>query len=171
MTDFKPKDLMHLNAADGWLEFDNCIEADKELNQITPAMQRHPEVLARRFNMLAKAECWHNAEQIAEELIELEPDSTFGWIHRSDALRRQDLTGTARMKLLPAVEMFPEDIAIRYNLACYECALGNISQAKSYLLDAFNLAHVQKCDDEWKKRMLADEDLKPLRDLWDTVEI
>jgi hypothetical protein len=38
---------------------------------------------------LAKAECWHNAEKIAEEIIELEPASTFGWIRRSDALRKQ----------------------------------------------------------------------------------
>ena len=171
MPEFEPHDQMHLNAADGWLDFDNCIEADKELKQITPEMQRHPEVLARRFNMLAKAECWHNAEKIAEEIIELEPASTFGWIRRSDALRKQDLTGTARMKLLPAAETFPEDIAIRYNLACYECVLGNIGQAKSYLLDALNLAHDQKCTDEWKKKMLGDEDLKPLWGLWDAVEI
>jgi predicted Zn-dependent protease len=171
MNDLEPHDWMHLNAADGWLDFDNCIEADKELKQITPAMQRHPEVLARRFNMLAKAECWHNAEQIAEEIIEVEPDSTFGWVHRSDALRRQDLTGTARMNLLPALATFPEDISIRYSLACYECLLGNVSQAKSHLQDAFNLAQNQKCTDEWKARMLADEDLKPLWDMWDTVEI
>lgn len=107
--DFEPRDHMHLNAADGWLEFDNCIEADKELKQITPAMQRHPEVLARRFNMWAKAECWYDAQKIAEEIIERMPASTFGWIHRSDALRKQDLPGTARMRLLPALEMFPED--------------------------------------------------------------
>jgi len=171
MNDLEPHDWMHLNAADGWLEFENCIEADKELNQITPAMQRHPEVLARRFTLLAKADCWYNAEKIAEEIIELEPASTFGWIHRSDALRRQDLTGTARMKLLPALEMFPEDIAIRYSLACYECLLGNVGQAKTYVFEAFNLAHEQKCTDEWKKRMLADEDLKPLWEIWDEVEI
>jgi len=171
MDDLGPQDLIRLNAADGWLEFDNCIEADKELNQITPALQRHPEVLARRFNLLAKADCWHNAEKIAEEIIELEPDSTFGWIRRSDALRKQDLPGTARMKLFPALGMFPEDIGIRYALASYECVLGNVPQGKIYILEAFNLAYEQKCAEEWKKRMLADEDLKPLWEIWDEVEI
>jgi Flp pilus assembly protein TadD len=152
MEELEPRDQMCLNAADGWLEFDNCIEAEKELKQIAPALQRHPEVLARRFNMLAKAECWCNAEKVAQEIIELMPASTFGWIHRSEALHKQNLTGTARMKLLPALQLFPADIAIRYNLACYECALGNIRQAKSLLLETFNLSHNQKCTDAWKGR-------------------
>jgi len=162
---------MRLNAVDGWLGFDNVIEADKELKQITPAMQRHPEVLARRCEMFAKAECWPKCEEVAEEIILLEPESTFGWVRRSFALHEQDLTATAREKLLPAVELFPEDITIRYNLACYECVLGNISQAKLHLAEAFNLAQNQNCTDQWKSQMLDDPDLKPLWGIWDEVEI
>src|SRR5208283_4971285 len=105
MTDLESQDLMHLNAADGWLGFDNVIEADKELKQIAPEMQRHPEVLARRCEMFAKAECWIKCEEVADEIILLEPESTFGWIRRSFALHEQKLTGTARMKLLPALEL------------------------------------------------------------------
>ena len=162
---------MRLNAADGWLGFDNVIEADKELKQITPTMQRHPEVLARRCEMFAKAECWLKCEEVAEEIILLEPESTFGWIRRSFALHEQDLTATAREKLLPAVDLFPDDITIRYNLACYECVLGNMSQAKLHLAEAFNLAHNQHCTDEWKSQMLGDPDLKPLWSISDEVEI
>jgi hypothetical protein len=171
MTDLEPKDWMHLDAAEGWLGLDNVVEADKELKQITPAMRHHPEVLARWHELFAKMECWDKCEQIAEEIVELEPESPFGWIHRSYALHEQKLTGMARMKLLPALEVFPEEITIRYNLACYECVLGNISQAKTYICEAFNLAHDQNCTDEWKQQMLADEDLKPLWRIWDEVEI
>jgi len=171
MDDLEPHDQMHLNAADGWLGFDNAIEADKELKQIAPEMQRHPEVLARWCEMFAKAECWPKCEEVADEIILLEPESTFGWIRRSFALHEQKLTGTARMKLLPALELFPEDITIRYNLACYECVLGNMSQAKLHLAEAFNLALDQDCTDEWKKQMLGDEDLKPLWGMWDEVDI
>jgi hypothetical protein len=71
MADLEPQDLMHLNAAEGWLGFGNVIEADKELKQITPAMQRHPEVLARWYEMFAKAECWPKCEEVAEEIIRL----------------------------------------------------------------------------------------------------
>jgi hypothetical protein len=47
------------------------------------------------------------------------------------------------LRLLP-VEMFPADFAIQFNLACYECVLGNISQGRLHLPDALNLAHHQK---------------------------
>ena len=94
MDELEPQDLMHLDAAEGWLGFGHVIEAEKELKQISPAMQRHPVVLEVRWNMWAKAECWDNCEKIAQELIELMPDSPFGWIHRSYALHEQDLTGT-----------------------------------------------------------------------------
>jgi thioredoxin-like negative regulator of GroEL len=171
VNDLEPHDLMRLNAADGWLGFDNVIEADKELKQITPTMQGHPEVLARRCEMFAKAECWPKCEEVAEEIILLQPESTFGWIRRSFALHEQNLTATAREKLLPAVDLSPEDISIRYNLACYECVLGNMSQARLHLAGAFNLAHNQNCTDEWKSRMLGDPDLKPLWGIWDEVEI
>ena len=170
MTDLEPHDQMHLNAADGWLGFDHVIEAEKELKQITPAMQHHPEVLAVRCKMWLKAESWVACEKVAQEIIDLEPESTFGWIHRSYALHEQKLTGTARMCLLPAVELFPDDITIRYNLACYECVLGNMNEAKAHLVKAFNLALTQDCYDEWKKLMLSDEDLKPLWGIWDESE-
>lgn len=167
MSDLEPQDQMHLNAADGWLGFDHVIEADKELKQITPEMQHHPEVLEVRCKMWLKAESWVACEKVAQEIIDLEPESPFGWIHRSYALHEQKLTGTARMCLLPAVEWFPNDITIRYNLACYECVLGNLNEAKAHLIKAFNLALAQDCCGEWKKQMLADEDLKPLWGIWD----
>ena len=69
MNDLEPHDLICLNAADGWLGFDNVIEADKELKQITAAMQQHPEVLARRCEMFARAECWPKCEEVAEEIL------------------------------------------------------------------------------------------------------
>lgn len=171
MDDLEPQDLMHLDVAEGWLGFGHVIEAEKELRQISLAMQRHPVVLEVRWNMWAKAECWDDCVKIAQELIDLMPDNTFGWIHRSYALHEQDLTGTARMYLLPAVARFPDDITIRYNLACYECVLGNMEEAKLHLTAAFNLALQQDCAQEWKEQMLGDEDLKPLWGIWDEDEI
>jgi hypothetical protein len=49
--------------------------------------------------------------------------------------------------------------------------MGNISQARAHLIDALNLAYAQKCSDDWKKRVLENEDLKPLWGLWDEVAI
>jgi len=171
MDDLEPHDVMHLNAAEGWLGLGNVIEADKELKQIAPAMRSHPEVMAVRYNMMAKAECWQACEEIADNLVTLVPESTFGWIHRSFALHEMKCTQEALDKLLPALDLFPDEILIRYNLACYECVLGNMSQAKLHLVEAFDLAHKQDCTDQWKASMLKDEDLKPFWDMWDEVEI
>ena len=147
MDDLGPQDIMRLNAAEGWLGLGNVIEADKEIKQITPAMREHPEVLAVRFGMMAKAECWQAFEEIADNLVTLAPESSFGWIHRSFAMHERKRTQEALDNLLPAVDLFPDEILIRYNLACYECVLENIRKAKLHLAEAFDLAHHQNCTD------------------------
>jgi Tfp pilus assembly protein PilF len=57
-------------------------------------------------------------------------------------------------------EDFPKEAIIFYNLACYECQLGETKSAKDYLKKAFEL------DLNWRKAALEDEDLKPL---WDSL--
>ena len=53
---------------------------------------------------------------------------------------------------------FPGEAIIYYNLACYDCQLGQIHSAKQYLKQAFRI------DSDWRLQALEDEDLKPL---WD----
>jgi hypothetical protein len=47
---------------------------------------------------------------------------------------------------------------MRYNLACYECKLGRLEQAKSWLEKAFELGDPKKI----KLMALEDPDLEPL---------
>ena len=47
---------------------------------------------------------------------------------------------------------------MRYNLACYECQLGRLSEAKQWLARAFPLADARKI----RAMALEDLDLKPL---------
>jgi predicted Zn-dependent protease len=162
MAELEPQDLMHLNAADGWLGLGDLMEANAELEQITPAMRLHPDVLETRLNIYAKAKRWEECIGMAEVLVELAPEYSFGWIHRSFALHELKRTQAALENLLPAVEVFKDEITIRYNLACYECVLGNVSQAKLRLAEAFKLARNQNCVGEWKVQMSQDPDLKPL---------
>jgi Tfp pilus assembly protein PilF len=58
--------------------------------------------------------------------------------------------------LVGAVERFPNEPLIHYNLGCYACQMGNLDAAKQHLKRAFNL--------QPKMRFMAldDEDLKPL---------
>jgi Tfp pilus assembly protein PilF len=58
--------------------------------------------------------------------------------------------------LLNAETKFPKEAAIKYNLACYFCQIGDIRNAKNYLKKAFEL------EPNCRMAALEDEDLKPL---------
>ena len=47
-----------LRSAVGWLELRNYLEADAELDEITPRLQAHPNVLKVRWRVYAKARKW-----------------------------------------------------------------------------------------------------------------
>ena len=44
----EPPDSFHLEAAVGWLELGNHLEANEELDQITASLRAHPDVLLVR---------------------------------------------------------------------------------------------------------------------------
>jgi uncharacterized protein HemY len=58
-------DLMHLNAAEGWLGLGNSLAADEELEKITPQNRAHPDVLEVRWEIYAKAGKWEQCLEIA----------------------------------------------------------------------------------------------------------
>ncbi len=74
MKPFELHDQRHLDAAQGWFELGNCIEATEELDQITPEMRGHPSVLEVRFHIYAAAKKWEYAAQRgqADRLRELQ---------------------------------------------------------------------------------------------------
>ena len=76
-TVMKPLELhdqRHLEAAQGWFELGNCIEATEELEQITPEMRGHPSVLEVRFQIYAAAKKWEYAAEIAKAISEFAPE-------------------------------------------------------------------------------------------------
>lgn len=171
MNSLKPQHLMHLNAAEGWLELGNPIEAHEELEKITPALHSHPDVLDVRYRICAQAKRWGECVEIAEAILQIAPESLLGWIRRSNALSSLKRTQEALEELLLALDYFPQEIVVRYNLGCYECALGNISRAKLRLSEVFMLAHHQRCFDKWRLQALNDPDLEALRGYLQEVEI
>src|SRR5206468_379285 len=120
MKSLKFPDRLHLQAAQGWLELGNHLEADKELDEITPQLRAHPDVLEVRWHIYAQGR--KNAcVDIAAAITTLDPNRPDGWIHRSFALHELKRTQEAFDQLLPAADSFPNVWTIRYNLACY-CA-------------------------------------------------
>ena len=74
----EPPDSLHLEAAEGWLELGNHVEANEELEKITPQLRVHPDVLELRWQIHAAANQWEAALNIAAALVQLAPDDPVG---------------------------------------------------------------------------------------------
>jgi tetratricopeptide (TPR) repeat protein len=159
MKPLEPPDNHHLNAALGWLELGNHLEANAELENITAALRSHPAVLELRWQIYAKEEKWEACVDIGEAMVKVAFDLPEGWIHRSFALHELKRTKEAADKLEAAADLFPSISTIPYNLACYACQLGNQADAREWLRDAFDLAEDKKTI---KLAALDDPDLEPL---------
>jgi Flp pilus assembly protein TadD len=115
-------------------------------------------VLKVRWEIYAAAKEWEATLEIAAALIHLDPEDPVSWVQRSFALHELKRTAEARDNLLQVVERFPLSATIRYNLACYECQLGRLEQAKKWLEEAFRLGNARRI----KLAALDDPDLEPL---------
>jgi predicted Zn-dependent protease len=158
MKPLQPPDSHHVHAAQGWVELGNHIEADAELDNVAANLRTHPDVLKVRWEIYAAAKKWEAALDIAAALIQLDPESPLGWVHRSYAFHELKRTTEARDNLLRVVDKFSEDPIMRYNLACYECQLGRLEQAKNWLRKAFEVGDSKQI----KLMALDDRDLEPL---------
>lgn len=156
----EPPDSHHLRAALGWLELGNAVEAEAELDKIAPALQKHPAVLAVRFEIHSKTANWDAAVQIAGTQVNLTPEDPGAWISLAYATRRKSGGGIpqARDILARAHSKFPDQGLIPYNLACYDCQLGRLNEAWQWLQKAFALGDLKQI----KKMALADPDLQSL---------
>jgi Flp pilus assembly protein TadD len=133
----------------------------KEIEGMCDPSRHTPEVLEMEWSAHAMAKNWKDALRAAQRLIRLDPGVPSGWIHRSYALRRLPEKGLphARQALLPAVERFPKEYVIPYNLACYAAQMGQLDEAWSWLQRAVQSAGgVEKV----RRMAKADEDLEEL---------
>ena len=160
MKSLNEADQRHFEAAQGWLVLGDFVEADAELDRITPEFRVHPYVLGLRWSVYFKAERWDAAFEIARFLTEHLPDDPFGWLNQAYALRRMTGGGVkaAWDALLPIADKFPSQPKIAFNLACYACQLGNLADARDWLRKAIELGDKK----EIKARALEDPDLEPL---------
>ena len=151
-------DKRQLEAAEGWLELGNWREANEELERITPEMRAHPFVLRVRWGVYDKAEKWEMAAEVARGMTVMLPDNSWGYIQWAVSLHELKRTKEAWGVLIPIADKFPEDYVISYNLACYECQLGNRKEAFQWLWKAIDLAGKK----DIRLMALDDPDLEPL---------
>ena len=89
-------------------------------------------------------------------LAKYDPDEVQWAISWAYASRRAQSIEIAKGILLHALERHPKEAVLHYNLACYECQLGNLTEAKARLEATFKL------DRGYRETSLNDEDLEPL---------
>jgi len=158
MKELGLNDQRHLKAAEGWLGLGSALEANEELEQITPGMRAHPDVLCIRWEVYAKAKKWDMAAEVARGISVAVPDSPFGWIHWAYSLHELKRTREAYDIVNSVVAKFPDEVMMRYNLACYACQMGNLKEAMAWLEMAIDLAGKK----DIRMMALNDPDLEPL---------
>ena len=166
MKPIEPPDTFHLSAASGWLDLGNWKEAQAELDNISPAARAHPRVALARYAVCARAGQWDSAAEMAAVLLERYPKDPQMWINAAYATRRKQGGGIEQAKdiLLRARARFPKEAIIAYNLACYECQLNRVDEARQWLARAFDNGAPAAI----RQLALRDEDLKPL---WPSLKI
>jgi tetratricopeptide (TPR) repeat protein len=156
----EPADRQYLRAAHGYLELEMYSEAAAELNNIDPVCLAAPEVLSVRLWVYAGLQNWGMMQSVAKRLSGRDPTNAQWAISAAYATRRAESIAAAKSILMRALELHPEEPTIHYNLACYECQLGNLSDAKEHLMQA------TKADVKFKAMALDDSDLEPL---WEEI--
>lgn len=144
MSNLGYPDCHFLNAAVGWIELGNPLEAFEELEKISPQAWFHADVLIVRWVIYAKARKWEVALHVARKVVELAPERPMGWISLAYSLNELNRTPEAWRALLEAVERFPKNGAIQFNLACYACKLGKMDEARHWLARSIEAAGREK---------------------------
>jgi predicted Zn-dependent protease len=153
------EDKRHLEAAEGWLELGNPLEANEELELIAPETRAEPVVLRLRWGIYAHAKRWEMAAEVAQRMAMTFPEEVWGFIQWAKSLHELKRTKEAREVLLPLADKFPNNYLIQYNLSCYSCQLGELKEAFRRLGKAMDIAH-GKID--IRQKALEDPDLERL---------
>ena len=147
----------HLDYALGYLELNLLAEARAELALIKPADRETPEVLAVELELAMAKSTWPRVITLAAHLTRLDASLERPWIAWAYALREQNHIGDAFDILIMAEEAIENPSALLdYNLACYCCLMGDLSEARRRLKRACAR------EPEWKTEAAADPDLADL---------
>jgi lipopolysaccharide biosynthesis regulator YciM len=125
-----------LLAAEGYLELGMVPDALREFGDLPARVKTSLEGLTMLMEIHRAEEEWEAMESVASRLWEADPENVDRWIDWAIALRQSDSVASARVLLLEAVERFPEEALVHFHLACCECQLGNLPQARRHLMES-----------------------------------
>ncbi len=148
--------LRHLIAAFAWLELSAPKEAWTELEEIAPEDRHRIEVVVLRMQILQTLKRRETGAILGQGALGHYPDCGALYLITAYCMRRHESLEAAKAVLLSGEHVLREEALWHFNLACYECQLGNIEPAKERLQETFRI------DPKMRKQALEDEDLEPL---------
>lgn len=150
-----------LQRADGYLDLRMRSHARRELAAVSREYRDGFAFRHCRLRLAIDEKDWQASMHLAHALHGEAPDEPETWIELAYVARRTEGVDAARRILSRALCRFPSLAIIPFNLACYECQLGDIKQARLYLARAFEL------EPGYRRLALEDRDLEPL---WSELE-
>ena len=147
-----------LTAAQGYTDLGMFDDALAELDTLPDRIRRDATVLELRLAILMRARRWADALIVGRRLTRRRPKQNIGYIHTAFCLHELGQTAEARTVLLAGPETLHKEPTYHYNLACYECHLGNLELARLHLDRSFLL------DKKFQEFAKIDPDLQALRD-------
>lgn len=151
-------DFHYLSAAHGWLGLGDWKQAEMDLLGISTSAKDHFSVLETRYQIYAMAKNWPQALDVCQIIIKKAPERSLGWNFASLALNEMSRTKEAYELLFKVLYRFPKDSLMRYNMACYACKLGLLSEASIWLRRSFEVGDAFQL----MSAALSDADLKPM---------
>ena len=141
---------------EGYLGLGMLRQAAAEVRAFPARDRKLPAVLAAKADVHLEARDWKRLIATGSELAKRHPGAPQGWIHWAYALRELGRIREALEVLLAAEPLHPKVGVIHFNLACYQCLLGDMRAARRRLERACRLKS------DWKQIALGDPDLKEL---------
>jgi Flp pilus assembly protein TadD len=142
----------------GYLGLGMIEDASAELDQVPPDMTRKTEVLVLRALVLQEQAKWPTLVSVASELVLRQPMEPGWWVAWAYAARRSQSLAAAEAILLEAERTHPQEASIQFNLGCYACLRGDLTEARRRVDQAIALER------SFREAAATDPDLALLRD-------
>lgn len=168
-------DLHFLSAAQGWLELGSSLsgnlnlpDATIELDQISPAGQKHPSVLFERWKIFDTMRASFNPKMVdmclnlGMQMRAINPENARGHVIIAEAYYHLNQFADAYNTLAAVREDF-SCWEIPYGMGCYACLL-NQPEAISLIEEAIQKGKAAGMD--IRTKALGNNDLKPL---WSSI--
>ena len=128
-----------LLAAQGYSELSMFDDALAELATLPPEIVEQAVAIELRTVILMQAKRWKPALAASRDLCQAAPEKTAGFIHAAFCLHELGRSAEARDVLIDGPQTLHAEPTFHYNLACYECRLGNLDLARLHLEKSIEL--------------------------------